>query len=598
MAFGKSHRDPYATSVGHLVEKATFAGLQTEDWGQFMHICDIINTTQDGPKDAVKALKKRISKNYNHKEIQLSLSGLLGNECLDSIRFPESLDIARVDFIYRTLPLFSNCLHPDATTRQSRLIDMCVQNCGPSFQSLIVKKEFVKDTLVKLLNPRYTLPLETQNRILNFIKTWSQGFAGGVDVSEVKEVYLDLLKKGVQFPPSHEEPDTRQEAGQISPSRPTSVPTAPALSSIIAPKSPTISLVPEQIGKLHSELDMVKMNVKVMTAILMENTPGSENHDDIELLRLNHRKLYKTGREMQERIMDLLVVVENEDVTVELIQVNEDLNNAILGYERSRTCIVCSDWTLNNMDHRFTRNQQRLLEQKRNPMEATNTSSEPSAPSCDLLNLSPTLPVPTSNEGTLNSMNAQLSSLTLIGVSSPSPVITNNLYPSLQPQIDLLASEDIEIPTFGFPRGPDKTSPQVTHMMIFWNTPVQYYYSQFPYTLPQQRHRTRGCHPCQATIQMIKNSDLQPPNYYEVMEFDPLAPTTDLFMKKLMLTTRKELQVIVTAEYITKGQLSKVVPDQLRPERQDLPTRKASVDHFFAGSFNTSWPTLLFLTMA
>lgn len=37
---------------------------------------------------------------------------------------------------------------------------------------------------------------------------------------------------------------------------------------------------------------------------------------------------------MQERIMDLLVVVENEDVTIELIQVNEDLNNAILGYER------------------------------------------------------------------------------------------------------------------------------------------------------------------------------------------------------------------------------------------------------------------------
>ncbi|PNJ65975.1 TOM1L1 isoform 15, partial [Pongo abelii] len=251
----KSHRDPYATSVGHLIEKATFAGVQTEDWGQFMHICDIINTTQDGPKDAVKALKKRISKNYNHKEIQLTLS------------------------------------------------------------------------------------------------TCSQGFPGGVDVSEVKEVYLDLVKKGVQFPPSEAEAETaRQETAQISSNPPTSVPTAPALSSVIAPKNSTITLVPEQIGKLHSELDMVKMNVRVMSAILMENTPGSENHEDIELLQ----KLYKTGREMQERIMDLLVVVENEDVTVELIQVNEDLNNAILGYER------------------FTRNQQRILEQNKNQKEATN----------------------------------------------------------------------------------------------------------------------------------------------------------------------------------------------------------------------------------
>uniref|UniRef100_A0A8C6A3G0 Target of myb1 like 1 membrane trafficking protein n=1 Tax=Marmota marmota marmota TaxID=9994 RepID=A0A8C6A3G0_MARMA len=386
MAFGKSHRDPYATSVGQLIEKATFAGVQTEDWGQFMHICDIINTTQDGPKDAVKALKKRISKNYNHKEIQLTLS----------------------------------------------LIDMCMQNCGPSFQSLIVKKEFIKDSLVKLLDPKYTLPLDIQNRILNFIK----------------------------------------------------------------------------IGKLHSELDMVKMNVRVMSAILMENTPGSENHEDLELLQ----KLYKTCREMQERIMDLLVVVENEDVTVELIQVNEDLNNAILGYER------------------FIRNQQRLLEQHMNQMEATNTTSEPSAPSCELLDLSPSTLMSMATQGELSNVNSQLSNLSF---SSPSPIVRNNLNPSLHSNVDLLASENTEMPLFA----------QRTHQ----NHASSHTYDNFlehsnPVLLQPVSLQTATVTPSNQTPPSLPNNhpamtknDLQPPNYYEVMEFDPLAPavTTEAIYEEI-----------------------------------------------------------------
>ncbi|XP_023374990.1 TOM1-like protein 1 isoform X2 [Otolemur garnettii] len=427
MAFGKSHRDPYATSVGHLIEKATFAGVQTEDWGQFMHICDIINTTQDGPKDAVKALKKRISKNYNHKEIQLTLS----------------------------------------------LIDMCMQNCGPSLQSLIVKKEFVKESLVKLLNPRYNLPLDIQNRILNFIKIWSQGFPGCVDVSEVKEVYLDLLKKGVQFPPSDAEAET---AGQ-------------------------------EIGKLHSELDMVKMNVRVMAAILMENVPGSENREDIELLQ----KLYNTSREMQERIMDLLVVVENEDVTVELIEVNEDLNNVILGYER------------------FSRNQQRILELN-NHQEATNTTSEPSAPSCDLLDLSPSSLMPRTTQGEHSTRNTQLPDLNF---SSPSPDVTNHLVPSLPPQMDLLALENTETPVFTQRTGQNLDSSHTYDNVVEYSNSVLLQpvsvqsaaaapSSQRPLSLPSNHPR-------------VTKNDFQPPNYYEVMEFDPLAPavTTEAIYEEI-----------------------------------------------------------------
>ncbi|VFV17897.1 tom1-like protein 1 [Lynx pardinus] len=379
MAFGKSHRDPYATSVGHLIEKATFAGVQTEDWGQFMHICDIINTTHDGPKDAVKALKKRISKNYNHKEIQLTLS------------------------------------------------------------------------TAHISNP------------------------------------------------------------------PSSVPSAPVLPTVIVPKSSTITLVPEQIGKLHSELDMAKMNVRVMSAILMENIPGSEDREDIELLQ----KLYKTCREMQERIMDLLVVVENEDVTIELIQVNEDLNNAILGCER------------------FTRNQQRILEQNRNQREDANTTSEPSAPSCDLFDPRLSPPMPRATLGELNTVNAQLSDLNF---RSPSPVVTNNLKPSLHPQVDLLAWEDTETPLFAQRTGQNITAnhtyesfPEYSNSVLLQPVNVQ----NVPATPSSQRLPSLPIsHPAMA------ENDLQPPNYYEVMEFDPLAPvvTTEAVYEEIDVHHQKGAQ--------------------------------------------------------
>ncbi|KGL72494.1 TOM1-like 1, partial [Tinamus guttatus] len=193
------------------------------------------------PKDAVKALKKKLSKNCNHKEIRLTLS----------------------------------------------LLDMCMENCGPRFQSLVVKKDFCKDKLVKLLNPRYNLPIDMQEKILTFIMTWARGFQGMVDVSEVKEVYLELLKKGVEFPSSDSstrvsKQKSSQPSAKTSPSS-----TSPAKRSLFPhPTGPTLLLTSEQIGKLYSELDMAKMNVKVMSSILKENVPGSENPDDMNLLQV------------------------------------------------------------------------------------------------------------------------------------------------------------------------------------------------------------------------------------------------------------------------------------------------------------------------
>uniref|UniRef100_A0A6I8NTT8 VHS domain-containing protein n=1 Tax=Ornithorhynchus anatinus TaxID=9258 RepID=A0A6I8NTT8_ORNAN len=68
MLFGKTERH-FPT-----LEKSTVGTTRSENWDRFPRICDLINTTQGGPRDAVRALKKRLSQNCNHKEIRLTLS--------------------------------------------------------------------------------------------------------------------------------------------------------------------------------------------------------------------------------------------------------------------------------------------------------------------------------------------------------------------------------------------------------------------------------------------------------------------------------------------------------------------------------------------
>ncbi|XP_043946409.1 TOM1-like protein 1 isoform X2 [Protopterus annectens] len=460
MSLVKSARDPFSTPVGQLIERTTIGTLHKEDWGQFNQICDIINATEEGPKDAVKALKKRISRNWNQTEVRLSLS----------------------------------------------LLEICMQNCHARFRSLVVKKEFCRDVLVKMLKPKYNPPIDVQNKILGFIMTWSSGFPGSVDVSEVKDVYIDLIKKGVTFPSA----EAAAAPLNIASSQ-TSAPVSTSSSSVslkptAGPQMTCITtMTSEQIAKLHSELDMVQINVNVMSAILLENTHGNENPEDCELLQ----KLYDTCRLMQERIIELLATMEMDDIASILLQMNDNLNNVFLRYERfSRGKISSSQRTAENSEFNEISNSE-------------TRQHEPPAPVNELLDLSLNSPAPQA-ESTGQSTGFQ-SPISNEYVNRPLPV--PSLYPGIPISLQAMASS---------PLVPHTNENMYQHPMT---TPV---YSNLSYgpplpsllesqTLPSFDLKPVTYSspsflvpvPCSSSAEMKSSTETS--NFYSLVEFDPCA---------------------------------------------------------------------------
>ncbi|KAM4716089.1 TOM1-like protein 2 isoform 1-T1 [Anableps anableps] len=294
--------NPFTTPVGHCIERATDGSLQSEDWALNMEICDIINETEDGPKDAMRAVKKRLSGNRNYREVMLTLT----------------------------------------------VLETCVKNCGHRFHALVTSKDFVDGVLVKVIAPKNNPPTIVQDKVLALIQAWADAFRSSPDLTGVVQVYEELKRKGIEFPTSDLETLSPIHTPQRAASAPEgdstlhkySTKTKPAPHHVppaySAPQGPNlqasgaINPSPEQISRLRGELDVVRGNAKVMSEMLTEMVPGQEDASDYELLQ----ELNRTCRAMQQRIVELISCVSNEAVTEELLHANDDLNNIFLRYER------------------------------------------------------------------------------------------------------------------------------------------------------------------------------------------------------------------------------------------------------------------------
>ncbi|XP_029997510.1 TOM1-like protein 2 isoform X5 [Sphaeramia orbicularis] len=296
--------NPYSTPVGQCIERATDGGLQNEDWTLNMEICDIINETDEGPKDAMRALKKRLSGNKNYREVMLALT----------------------------------------------VLETCVKNCGHRFHVQVANRDFIDGVLVKIISPKTNPPTIVQDKVLSLIQAWADAFRSSPDLTGVVHIYEELKRKGIEFPmadldalsPIHTPQRGTPEVDPamlkyLAPVPPAAGPPKPAPAPASATQVPNITSVPgpitatpEQIARLRSELDIVRGNIKVMSEMLTEMVPSQEDASDLELLQ----ELNRTCRAMQQRVVELISRVSNEEVTEELLHVNDDLNNIFLRYER------------------------------------------------------------------------------------------------------------------------------------------------------------------------------------------------------------------------------------------------------------------------
>ncbi|AWP18505.1 putative target of Myb protein 1-like isoform 2 [Scophthalmus maximus] len=146
--------NPFSTPVGQRIEYATSSSLESEDWAINMEICDMINSSEEGPKDAVRAIKKRIVGNNNFKEVILTLT----------------------------------------------VLETCVKNCGYRFHILVTTRDFTEGVLVRAIIPRNNPPLVVHDRVLSIIQAWADAFRSSPDLTGVVSVYEDLRRKGLEFP--------------------------------------------------------------------------------------------------------------------------------------------------------------------------------------------------------------------------------------------------------------------------------------------------------------------------------------------------------------------------------------------------------------
>jgi len=84
----------------------------------------------------------------------------------------------------------------------------------------------------------------------------------------------------------------------------------------------------EQVARVRGDLGVTQQNMAVFSEMLAELQPGMEHPED----RSMFEALHATCRAMQTRLVEL--IDQDDSLTADLLEVNDDMNNLFLRYDR------------------------------------------------------------------------------------------------------------------------------------------------------------------------------------------------------------------------------------------------------------------------
>ncbi|KAF5396944.1 hypothetical protein PHET_10142 [Paragonimus heterotremus] len=318
----------FATFVSYLMnEEATEDFVANVDiWQLFTRICDTINRSPTGPKDAVRAIRRRF--------------------------------------------VTSVCSNESIAMNSLLLLEVCMSRCGYRFYIALGTRENLRE-LAKYAAPEVeNVPECVRNKLLALLQTWALQFEKQVDLQEFVIVYAGLKGRGVSFPdpvsPTKNKPN---EVTPIGDAPVASCPRSPSVPSAVAtgqqqPATQTSSTTANSVSrgsKLDSDLAQIRVNICVLSDLVTEAETSETINSEAKQLMAD---VAVALQEMSRRLIQAISCWEayqetlpsrgtTDSVLLDMINVNDELHTVLLRY--SRTVRTDPDTTRQNQVSDFIR---------------------------------------------------------------------------------------------------------------------------------------------------------------------------------------------------------------------------------------------------